>query len=341
LPAIALDTEFMRSSTFYPNLALIQVSDGVNCWLIDPLTISDWQALALVLKNPNLLKIMHSGVEDVEVLQQVCRVLPQNIFDTQIAASFLNLGFSLGLAKLVKNLLNIELNKTQTLTNWRMRPLTAEQVQYAAEDAFYCYQLYLNLIKQLNNQENKNKLNWVLEESLNTNLNIKEDKFYLNISNKWQLNDQQLAVLYDLYLMREQLAKDKNLPLNWVLKNEDLYNLALHMPLNVEDLNRISSFINLKNYDGYILTCINKTIKNDISLYLPYINKPLNLKQRTKLKSIKKQIVILANKLKIDQQIITPKHILIDAVRYNKIPSSLIGYKKELLQDIILKELNR
>src|SRR5690606_23945795 len=107
LPYIAVDTEFMRVDTFYPLAGLIQVAARGEVFLIDPLRIHEWGPLADVLEKPSLIKVLHACSEDLEVFQQLVGTLPVPLFDTQIAAAYLNLGFSMGYSRLVQAVLDI------------------------------------------------------------------------------------------------------------------------------------------------------------------------------------------------------------------------------------------
>jgi hypothetical protein len=135
LPFVALDTEFMRVDTFYPIAGLIQIGDGERAYLIDPLTIDNWQPLAALLENPAVVKVLHACSEDLEVLLRLTGSLPAPLFDTQLAAAYLNLGFSMGYSRLVKEVLDLDLPKGETRSDWLQRPLSETQISYAAEDA--------------------------------------------------------------------------------------------------------------------------------------------------------------------------------------------------------------
>lgn len=120
--AVALDTEFMRVSTYFPKLGLIQLYDGEHVSLIDPLAITDFSPFVALLANPKVLKILHSCSEDLLVFLQEFDQLPRPMIDTQIMARFLGLGTSAGLAKLAQQYLNVEIDKGATRTNWIKRP---------------------------------------------------------------------------------------------------------------------------------------------------------------------------------------------------------------------------
>ena len=107
LPFVAVDTEFERTETFFPIAGLIQIGDGSSAYLIDPLAISDWTPLVMPLQSPSVLKVLHACSEDLEVFMKLCGVAPAPLFDTQMAAAYLGMDFSMGYSRLVKSLLNI------------------------------------------------------------------------------------------------------------------------------------------------------------------------------------------------------------------------------------------
>ena len=140
--AVALDTEFMRVSTYYPKLGLIQLYDGDRVSLIDPLSITDFSPFVELLRDQQVTKILHACNEDLLVFLQEFDALPQPMMDTQIMARFLGFANSAGLAKLVLHYLGIEMDKGATRTNWLKRPLSPVQLQYAAGDVWYLLPVY-------------------------------------------------------------------------------------------------------------------------------------------------------------------------------------------------------
>jgi ribonuclease D len=136
---IALDSEFMRVDTFYPKLALIQINDGRDTYLIDPLTISKWQPLCDVFTCPSIVKVLHSPSEDFDAFFHNLGVLPEPMLDTQLAASMASLGGIMGYQKLVKILLDVDLEKGETRSDWLQRPLSDNQLHYAADDVTHLF----------------------------------------------------------------------------------------------------------------------------------------------------------------------------------------------------------
>ena len=148
---LALDTEFMRVNTFNPQIALIQLNYKQTIYLIDPV-VCDTVAWGLgeVLSNPKALKIVHACSEDIEVLYyKYPQAKMSHIFDTQIALAFLGYGLQIGYQKALKDFLNIDISKAETRSDWLARPLSREQLQYAASDVEYLPQLYDIVVEQL------------------------------------------------------------------------------------------------------------------------------------------------------------------------------------------------
>jgi ribonuclease D len=193
LPFVAVDTEFMRVDTFYPIAGLLQVSEGERAYLIDPLLISDWAPFTELLRDPAVVKVLHACSEDLEVFLRLTGSLPAPLFDTQLAAGYLNLGFSMGYSRLVQAVLNIELPKGETRSDWLQRPLSATQVSYAAEDVLHLAQVYAQLKSQLSAE----KYAWVLDDGaeLVSNLTREVDPrlAYREAKLAWKLTRQQLA----------------------------------------------------------------------------------------------------------------------------------------------------
>ncbi|EZH79531.1 ribonuclease D [Ectopseudomonas composti] len=239
LPFVALDTEFMRVDTFYPIAGLLQVSGGDGAYLIDPLRISDWRPFTALLEAPSVVKVLHSCSEDLEVFLRLTGSLPAPLFDTQLAAGYLNLGFSMGYSRLVQALLDIELPKGETRSDWLQRPLSELQVRYAAEDVLHLVEVYRALMARLAPQ----KVEWIVQDGaeLVTNLGreVAPEDAWRDAKLAWKLSRQQQAVLRALCAWRERQARARNQPRNRILREHSLWPLARTQPDNLVALARI------------------------------------------------------------------------------------------------------
>ena len=228
---LALDTEFVRQKTYYPVLALVQICDGQQIALIDPTTIKDLSALMTLLYNEQITKVLHSARQDMEILYCLNQAVPQALFDTQIAAALLGYGEQIGYAALVKRLLNVELDKSQTRTDWLKRPLTQKQLTYAADDVRHLAELY-PMQKQM--LEDKNRLSWLQDDfrilSSKETYEPSPETIWRKIKGVNRLKNQKLAILRNLSAWRENLAIRQNRPRRRVVSDEVLMELAINPP---------------------------------------------------------------------------------------------------------------
>ncbi|MCU9946981.1 ribonuclease D [Pseudomonas sp. PDM13] len=239
LSFVALDTEFMRVDTFYPKAGLVQVGDGESAWLIDPLLIKDWRPFAELLEDPAVTKVLHACSEDLEVFLRLTGSLPLPLLDTQLAAGYLGIGYSMGYSRLVQAVLGIDLPKDETRSDWLQRPLTEMQERYAAEDAIHLAEIYRIIDERLD----ATKRAWVLEDGAELVANLRREvdpyELYRDAKLGWKLSRQQLAVLRDLYAWRDLEARRRNQPRNRIVREHALWPLAKFQPDNLVALARV------------------------------------------------------------------------------------------------------
>lgn len=236
---VALDTEFMRVSTFFPKLSLIQLYDGEQVSLIDPLSISDFSPFVALLKAPQVTKVLHACSEDLLVFLQEFDTLPQPMLDTQIMARFLGFSTSMGLAKLVQHYLNIEIDKGATRTNWLKRPLSEAQLQYAAGDVWYLLPIFQKMREALAATPWEQAAADDCQLALNkvSKLTDKDpNQAYLDIPNSWKLNPLELARLQVLAKWRLETAISRDLALSYIIKADSLWKVVRHNPHNTSEM---------------------------------------------------------------------------------------------------------
>ena len=236
---VALDTEFMRVDTFYPLAALVQVGDGEGIWLIDPLRIRDWSAFAALLHDSAVVKVLHSCGEDLEIFQRLTGAYPVPLFDTQLAAGYLGIGFSMGYSRLVHELLGVSLSKDETRSDWLQRPLTPMQIRYAADDVLHLCEVYRCLDARLDEERRR----WLLDdgaELVAAHSDIEDpQEAWREVRLAWKLRPQQLAVLRALSNWREEQARKRNVPRSRLMKDGPLWMLARYQPKDLAGLARI------------------------------------------------------------------------------------------------------
>ncbi|MDR3434459.1 MAG: ribonuclease D [Rouxiella aceris] len=236
-PQVALDTEFVRTRTYYPQLGLIQLFDGETLTLIDPLPITVWQPFIDLLTNTSVVKFLHAGSEDLEVFLNAFGVMPTPLIDSQILAAFSGRPLSCGFARLVAETTQIELDKSESRTDWMARPLTQKQCDYAAADVLYL----LPLARQL--EQETRDAGWMdaaLDECLalcrRRSEILQPELAYLEIGNAWQLRPRQLACLQKLASWRLTQARQRDLAVNFVVREENLLQVARYQPSSLGEL---------------------------------------------------------------------------------------------------------
>lgn len=226
-PALAVDTEFVKTKTYYPIAGLVQAYDGSHAYLLDPIALPGLPGLLDLLLDPGLVKVLHACGEDMEVFQRLFGATPAPVFDTQIAAAALGTGFSLGYQALVERHFGIALPKDETRSDWRQRPLSASQLEYASLDVIYLLQVYERQQAALAASP---KRAWVEAESARLAKDLPSlapaEQLYRSFKGLNKLDGQQLGVLRDLCAWREARARRKDLPRRWVADDKALYVIA-------------------------------------------------------------------------------------------------------------------
>lgn len=238
-PATAIDTEFERSRTYFAELCLLQVSAGGRIACIDPLALADLAPFyAALVANPGT-KILHAARQDLEVLYQAAGQLPEPIIDTQLAAALCGFAEQIGYGDLVRELLGVSLAKSATRTDWRQRPLSEEQVEYAADDVRYLAPLAESLLDRL---RILGREAWLCEDCQA----LRNIELYApSPDNAWQrlkgiasFAGAARARAIALAAWREREARARNLPRNWVLRDNDLLDLAARGATSVREMSR-------------------------------------------------------------------------------------------------------
>lgn len=233
---LAVDTEFIRQSTLFPKLGLIQLFDGNQLALVDPLSITNWQPLQQLFAKPQVIKLLHSCSEDIEALATVGITQITPLFDTQLAAELLGWGSSMGYARLVEQLSGEILDKSESRTDWLARPLSQTQLQYAANDVHFLFPLYQRLTEQMTAVQQQLLLAEGQQLMQRREQQLPLEFKYLEIKNSWQLTPRELAILRDLAAWRQQYAMQRDLALGLIIKDIQLIELAKRRPATAESL---------------------------------------------------------------------------------------------------------
>jgi len=236
----AIDLEFVPERTYEPVLCLVQVAteDGAN--LVDPLALTDLSCLWDALNGDDMLVILHAGSQDLDLIYSMSGSVPQNVFDTQIAAGFAGFGYPVGYGKLLNQLLGVSIAKSESFTDWTTRPLTDSQIEYAVDDVEHLLPMYEKLTDKLKEVQ---RHDWVLEECrrLSNIERYQHDKTqdFLRVKGASSLSRRGLAVLQCLCDWRNGEARRVNRPARSIISDNTLLELARKPPKDVNDIQRI------------------------------------------------------------------------------------------------------
>jgi len=237
---VTVDTEFLRETTYWPKLCLIQAATPDEVILIDPLGSGlDLAPFFALLANPAVTKVFHAARQDIEIFVKLTGKVPVNIFDTQIAASVCGFGDSVSYDNLVRAITNVELDKSSRFTDWSARPLSEKQRLYAAADVTHLRDIYIELRKQVDATK---RWDWVEDElgvlrSIDTYV-VQPDQAWERL--KMKINrPRDLAALKRLAGWREKRAQDGDQPRSRVLKDDVLFELAMQRPLTPDAFDKL------------------------------------------------------------------------------------------------------
>ncbi len=234
---ITVDTEFMRDSTFWPILCLIQVAGGDHEAIIDPLADGlDLKPFYELMADESVIKVFHAARQDVEIFYHFGGVIPKPMVDTQIAAMVCGYGDSVGYENLIKKTLKIQIDKSHRFTDWARRPLKQAQLDYALADVTHLKAAWPIMREEI---ERRDRVSWMDEE---ISILENEDTYTLHPENAWKrlksrgFNKRPLAVLMEVAAWRENQAQTRDIPRGRILKDDALYEIARHAPKSTGDL---------------------------------------------------------------------------------------------------------
>ena len=240
-PFIAVDTEFMRETTYWPKLCLIQAAGPSDAAVIDPLAEGlDLAPFLALLADPNITKVFHAARQDLEIFHNL-GVLPSPLFDTQVASMAAGFGEQIAYDALVRQMLRVEIDKSSRFTDWARRPLSDAQLVYALGDVTHLAKLYPKLRDRL---ERDGRLGWVSEEM---NFLIDPALYDVDPEKSWRrlkprkFNPRYLAAFKGVAAWRERTAQTRDQPRGRILKDEAIDEIATQLPMDIEALGRMRS----------------------------------------------------------------------------------------------------
>ncbi len=242
--AIGMDTEFVGENSYHPELCLIQIATDSALFLIDPFALKSLDAFWKIVVDPSRTVVTHAGREEVRLCFLACGQAPPNLVDLQIAAGLVGFPFPLGHGPLIQNVLGHRIKKTDTLTEWRHRPLAASQIRYAFDDVRYLLPVWAKLDKKLHDL---NRVAWAQEEFARLReVAIPEVPTEDSVGDRWRklkglgaLDRRKLAFVRELYKWREAKAHEWNRPARVIVRDDLLIEIARRSAKSAQDFSVI------------------------------------------------------------------------------------------------------
>jgi ribonuclease D len=237
---VTVDTEFLRETTYYPKLCLIQVAGAQDAALIDPLSPGiDLAPFYALMAETRVLKVFHAARQDVEIMIRQAGHVPSPIFDTQIAAMVCGFGDQVGYEAIVRKLANAQIDKSSQFTDWSRRPLSHKQMAYALSDVTHLRTVYEKLMAQIEAESRMDWLEGELDDLANPALyRVEPEDCWRRIKARIQ-NRKQQAALMAVAAWRERLAQEKDVPRGRILKDDAVGEIAIQVPQSTEALHQL------------------------------------------------------------------------------------------------------
>jgi ribonuclease D len=331
---LALDTEFMREKTYYPQLCLIQINDGEKIYLVDAIALDDLSMLCEVLENPAITKIFHSASQDMELFYHLRGRVPAPLFDTQLAAALLGIPGQVSYAALVERLCDARLDKSHARTDWSQRPLSEAQLRYAADDVDYLARVYHLQQQQLAERGREAWHREVCErlESAELYANPPEQAWQ-RLKGANRLRPQSLLILQRLAAWREQRAQQMDIPRRWVLSDDCLFTLAEQRPQQQEQLAEAGlTAKQLKRFSNELLDVIAEALTVPEDQWPERAERHIPSKEeKTLAKKIRQLIQAAAEQHEVDPALLAPRRDIDRLVRGKCDVAVLQGWRAKLV----------
>ncbi|MFK3778549.1 ribonuclease D [Agrobacterium sp. NPDC089420] len=344
---ITIDTEFLRETTFWPELCLVQMASPTLEVLVDPLAKGlDLTPLFELMANPNVVKVFHAARQDIEIIYHLGGLIPHPIFDTQVAAMVCGFGDSISYDQLVQKIKNVQIDKSSRFTDWSRRPLTEKQLDYALADVTHLRDVYLSLKAQL---EREGRSLWLTEEmdilESRDTYDMHPDDAWLRLKSRLR-KPTELAILKFIAAWREREARSRNVPRSRVLKDDAIFEIAQQQPKDAEALSRLRTIP--KGWERSASgTAIVETVNAALALPKEEMPKAPRHSHAPEGSGAAVELLKVLLKLTADKHGVAAKVIAnsddldkIAAEGENATVAALTGWRRDLFGDVALKLIN-
>ncbi len=279
---VAMDTEFIGEGTYEPYLCLIQIATEEGIWIVDPLAVADLHGLWKVMTDPARELVVLAAREELRFCLRYAGRIPERLMDVQIAAGLVGCGYPLSHTNLVRKVLGVQLSGSETFTDWRKRPLTARQIEYAADDVRYLLAVRRSLLDEARNLHapggGEDRIHWIEAECRRSAERIvaaEQEERWWKVPGSTNMNRRELAVLRELWRWRDQQARDENIPPRRVMKDELLTEVARRKPATQASLYELRGMDrgSVRHLGGQIVGAVQR------ALQLPDTELPASLRR--------------------------------------------------------------
>jgi ribonuclease D len=340
--SIGVDTEFLRERTFFPKLCLLQLAVGGDVYCVDTLRGGSLEPLVSALTGAAAPKLIHSARQDLEAIYLSVKRVISPVFDTQIAAGCIGLKPQIGYADLVKTLLDVTLPKGQTRTDWSRRPLTAAQLEYAADDVRFLGEIALKLTERL---RALGREHWVLEDCLS----LEDARLYeADPMQAWkrlrglkQLPPAPRARARALAIWREKLARERDLPRGWIIPDAAIFQLAEQDPQTRGALKAVHALPQPLNdaIAESLLGALREAAKADLKDLEPVQDSQPTPQQKATIERLARVVDAHAAKLNVSAEILAPRGELKALALGERQVAALAGWRLQEIGEKLLEAI--
>lgn len=336
---IGIDTEFVRERTWRADLGLVQLSDGKQVWLVDPLKTGPLDSLAALFETESVIKVLHAPSEDLDILFYVSGAVPEPLFDTQVACSMLGQSLQMGYHSTVEWLLELTIDKGETRSNWIKRPLRPAQLKYAALDVCLLPMMYRQLRSQL---LELGRLEWLQEDCtrlLNKARTASDPtQSWKRINGNGRLDETSLAILQALCTWRKAVAEKSNLARGFVIKDTALLTLANQKPGTLEALSKLDIWHpkSIQRHGQTVLNIIQQCLDRGLKSRSPADLEP---EHRKLMSNMRRLVLERSTKLKLEPALLASRRELEGLILSpggEPVPERFLGWRKDIISDDLI-----
>ena len=337
---VGIDTEFVRERTWRADLGLVQLSDGKQVWLVDPLATGPLDPLARLFNNQDIIKILHAPSEDLDVLLYTTGAVPDPLFDTQIACAMLGQSFQMSYHKTVEWLLGVAIDKGETRSSWCHRPLRPAQIRYAALDVCLLPMMQRILLQRL---QDLGRESWLAEDCARllgkARTPADPEQSWRRLNGNGRLDGTSLAILKSLATWRDREAEKQNLARGFIVKDNDLMTIANRKPGNLDALAglKVSYPKTVERHGKALVAAVGQVLEQGLTAESPDVLQP---EQRKLMSDMRDLVQKRAEELSVDPALLASRRELESLILLPEgepLSERFLGWRKDIITTGLLE----